>query len=245
MEDLRSISIGFVGSGGAGALTAGNFLLEAACTAGWQGLLTRSVGPQIRGGEAAALVGLATHSIECMPEQFDVLIGIDWLNAQRFGAEIEVGPQSLVIGDPRGGALPPRVAAVGARVVSIPMKDMAKAIPDGRANMIAFGIAGKLLGLSQDVCAALLAKRLADRGQATIEASQAGLKAGYDAARDLDFDLRLARPNRSVTKRWLVSGNEMAALGAIRGGIRCYLDDKLVAIIKRSPIVKNPPDVWS
>ena len=220
MKDSQSISIAFVGSGGAGALTAGNFLLEAACAAGWQGLLTRSVGPQIRGGEAAALVRLATHSVECMPEQFDVLIGIDWLNAQRFGAEIEVGPQSLVIGDPRGGALPPRVAAAGARVVSVPMKDMAKAIPDGRTNMIAFGIAGKLLGLSQDVCSALLAKRLGDKGQAAIEASQAGLQAGYDSLRDLEFNLRLAPPKQSATKRWLVSGNEMTALGAVRGGIR-------------------------
>ena len=220
MEDLQSISIAFVGSGGAGALTAGNLLLEAASAAGWQGLLTRSVGPQIRGGEAAALVRLATHYIECMPERFDVLIGIDWLNAQRFGAEIEVGPESLVIGDPRGGALPPRVAAVGARVVSIPLKDMAKAIPDGRANMIALGIAGKLLGLSENICSALLAKRLADRGQGAIEASQAGLKAGYDAARGLDLGLRLAPPNRIAGKRWLVSGNEATALGAIRGGIR-------------------------
>jgi 2-oxoglutarate ferredoxin oxidoreductase subunit alpha len=220
MEDLQGISMAFVGSGGAGALTAGNFLLEAATAGGWQGLLTRSVGPQIRGGEAAALVRLATHSIECMPERFDVLIGIDWLNAQRFGAEIEVGPESLVIGDPRGGALPPRVAAAGARVVSIPMKDMAKAIPDGRANMIAFGIAAKLLGLSEDVCSALLAKRLADKGQTAMGASQAGLKAGYDAARDLHLGVRLAPPNRSDAKRWLVSGNEMTALGAIRGGIR-------------------------
>ena len=116
MEDSRSISIAFVGSGGAGALTAGTLLLEAACAAGWQGLLTRSVGPQIRGGEAAALLRLATRPVECAAERFDVLIGIDWLNAQRFGAEIEVGPNSLVIGDPRGGALPATIAAAGARL---------------------------------------------------------------------------------------------------------------------------------
>ena len=79
MADVPSTSIAFVGSGGAGALTAGNLLLEAACAAGWQGLLTRSVGPQIRGGEAAALLRLATGPVECMAERLDVLIGIDWL----------------------------------------------------------------------------------------------------------------------------------------------------------------------
>ena len=55
MRDSNDVSIAIVGSGGAGALTAGNFLLEAASAAGWQGLLNRTVGPQIRGGEAAAL----------------------------------------------------------------------------------------------------------------------------------------------------------------------------------------------
>ena len=55
MRQTPDVSIAMIGSGGAGALTAGNFVLEAACAAGWHGLLTRSVGPQIRGGEAAAL----------------------------------------------------------------------------------------------------------------------------------------------------------------------------------------------
>ena len=116
MADRQSVAVAIVGSGGAGALTAGNFLLEAASAAGWQGLLSRTVGPQIRGGEAAALVRLATHPVECLPDRFDLLIGIDWLNAHRFGAEIEVGPHSLVISDPRGGEPPAGVAAAGARV---------------------------------------------------------------------------------------------------------------------------------
>src|SRR5208282_4956215 len=115
MPEADSISIAILGSGGAGALTTGSFILEAACAAGWYGLLTRTVGPQIRGGEAAALVRLASHPIECMPERYDLLIGIDWLNANRFGAEIEVGPDSLVISDPRGGELPAIVTRAGAR----------------------------------------------------------------------------------------------------------------------------------
>jgi 2-oxoglutarate/2-oxoacid ferredoxin oxidoreductase subunit alpha len=244
MQEVHSFAVAFVGSGGAGALTTGNFLLEAAGLSGWQGLLTRSVGPQIRGGEAAAMVRLARHPIAAMPDRFELLIGIDWLNAERFGAEIDVGPESLVIHDPRGSALPPRIAAAGARVVSIPLKDMAKAIPDGRANMIALGIAARLLGIGQRVCADLLARRLADRGPAAIGASQAGLQAGYDAAAHLSLGLNLdlnpgsnpgsnpgpnpgpnpglnlGAPDQKESKRWLVSGNEATALGAIRGGIR-------------------------
>ncbi|HXW27547.1 MAG TPA: 2-oxoacid:acceptor oxidoreductase subunit alpha [Xanthobacteraceae bacterium] len=219
MDNRPSIGVAIVGSGGAGALTAGNLLLEAASAAGWQGLLTRTVGPQIRGGEAAALLRLASHPVGCMPDRYDLLIGIDWLNAHRFGAEIQAGPASLVISDPRGGDLPRAVADAGARVVEIPIKDTAKAIPDGRANMVALGVAGRLLGLAADDLCGLVAKRLKDKGQATIAASRTAIEAGFAAAAGIAFD-RLAAADPASTRRWLISGNEAAALGAIRGGVR-------------------------
>lgn len=220
MAASPGISIAIVGSGGAGALTTGNSLLESGSAAGWYGLFTRTLGPQIRGGEAAALLRLAVAPVECLPDQFDLLISIDWLNAHRFGAEIKIGPESLVISDPRGGDKPPMVTQSGARVVEIPMKDMAKAIPDGRPNMIALGIAGRLLGLSVEQVLAPIEKRLADKGAAAIEASQAGIKTGFSVAATIDFGKQLASPKASAARRWLLSGNEATALGAIRGGVR-------------------------
>ena len=220
MADRQSVSIAIMGSGGAGALTAGNFLLEAASAAGWQGLLSRTVGPQIRGGEAAALLRLGTQPVECLSEKFDLVVGIDWLNAHRFGAEIQAGPQTLVISDPRGGELPPAIASAGARIFEVPFKNMAKAIPNGRANMIALGIAGRLLGLALDLLSKVIEKRLSDKGEDAIAASRAGISAGFDAAAGLDFGLRFAPPKAQSGRRWLVSGNEAAALGAVRGGIR-------------------------
>jgi len=215
-----SISIAIVGSGGTGALTTGNFLLEAASAAGWHGLFIRTMGPQIRGGEAAALLRLAVEPVESPPDQFDLLIGIDWLNAHRFGAEIKVGPQSLVIGDPRGGDAPPIVEKCGARVVEVPMKNLAKAVPDGRPNMVALGLAARLLGFTAEQLFVPVEKRLADKGPAAIEASRAAILVGFEAAAGLKFDKHLAPPKPGNAKRWLLSGNEATALGAIRGGIR-------------------------
>jgi 2-oxoglutarate ferredoxin oxidoreductase subunit alpha len=220
MAASPSISIAIVGSGGAGALTTGDSLLEAASAAGWHGLYTRALGPQIRGGEAAGLLRLAVHPVESLPDQFDLLIGIDWLNAHRFGAEIKVGLQTLVISDPRGGEPPPMVSKAGARVIDIPMKDMAKTIPDGRPNMIALGIACRLLGFTIEQVFAPIEKRLADKGAAAIEASLAGIKVGFGAAAGIEFNKHLAKPASSSARRWLLSGNEATALGAIRGGIR-------------------------
>lgn len=220
MKETPSLSVAIAGSGGAGALTAGNLLLEAASAAGWQGLLTRTVGPQIRGGEAAALLRFSTSPIECMPDRFDLLIGIDWLNAHRFGAEIELGPDSLVIGDPRGGDVPANIAQSGARIIQIPMKEIAKAIVDGRPNMIAVGIAGKLLGMPEEQLSSLIEKQLAGKGQLAIESSRAGLKAGFAAAAELNLGRCLAAPKPTSARRWLASGNETTALGALRGGVR-------------------------
>ena len=220
MAASPSVSVAIVGSGGAGALTTGNSLLEAACAAGWQGLFTRTLGPQIRGGEAAALLRLAVDPVECLPDQFDLLISIDWLNAHRFGSEIKIGPGTLVISDPRGGDRPSMVAQSGARVIDVPMKEMAKTIPDGRPNMIALGIASRLLGLTTEQVFAPIARRLADKGSVAIEASLAGIKVGFAAAAGIDFVAQLASPRTSSARRWLLSGNEATALGAIRGGVR-------------------------
>ncbi|MFZ0096796.1 MAG: 2-oxoacid:acceptor oxidoreductase subunit alpha [Pseudolabrys sp.] len=220
MAASPSISVAIVGSGGAGALTTGNSLLEAACAAGWHGLFTRTLGPQIRGGEAAALLRLAADPVECLPDQFDLLLSIDWLNAHRFGSEIKIGPETLVISDPRGGDKPLMVAQSGARVIDVPMKEMAKTIPDGRPNMIALGIAGRLLGLTTEQVFAPIARRLADKGSVAIEASLAGIKVGFTAAAGIDFGAQLASPRPSSARRWLLSGNEATALGAIRGGVR-------------------------
>jgi 2-oxoglutarate ferredoxin oxidoreductase subunit alpha len=220
MAALPSISIAIIGSGGAGALTTVDCLLEAGSAAGWHGLFTRTLGPQIRGGEAAGLLRLAVHPVESLPDEFDLLIGIDWLNAHRFGAEIRVGPQTLVISDPRGGEPPPMVTQSGARVVEVSMKDMAKAIRDGRPNMIALGIASRLLGFTIEQVFAPIEKRLADKGAAVIEASLAGIQAGFRTAADIEFNKQVAKPAASTARRWLLSGNEATALGAIRGGIR-------------------------
>src|SRR5262249_34770326 len=100
------------------------------------------------------------------------------------------------------------------------MKEMAKGIPDGRPNMIALGVAGKLLGVGENFLSASIDKRLASKGPAAIEASKAGTRAGFRAAAGIDLGMRLSAPKPSASKRWLASGNEAVGLGAIRGGIR-------------------------
>jgi len=95
-----TVSVAVCGSGGAGVMTAGNMLLDAAAKAGWYGLMVRSSGPQIRGGEAAALLRFAPHPIDCLDDRFDALIAIDWQNTHRFADEIPLDGASLIVADP-------------------------------------------------------------------------------------------------------------------------------------------------
>ena len=69
-----SVSVALAGSGGSGEMTAGTLLLTAAANAGYYGLMVRTSGPQIRGGEAAALMRIASRPIEGLDDRFDALL---------------------------------------------------------------------------------------------------------------------------------------------------------------------------
>ncbi len=216
----QSVSFAIVGTGGAGAITAGSLLLEAAGKAGYAGILTRSVGPQIRGGEAAALVRLATDTVECMPPAFDILVAIDWKNADRFLADMPVADGGLVIADPAAGEVPRQVRETGAHVVFCPMKELAGAIDGGRENMIAVGLVARLTGLPLDVVNDVFASKLARKGEAVVKAGLDGIAAGAGQAEGFGREYPLASAAPSKGKRWLITGNEATGLGAIRGGVR-------------------------
>jgi 2-oxoglutarate ferredoxin oxidoreductase subunit alpha len=217
----QSVSIALAGSGGSGVMTAGTLLLAAAAKAGGYGLMVRTSGPQIRGGEAAALIRLADGPVDTLGDAFDLLLAIDWGNINRFADEIPLSGNSVIVGDPDAGEPPAVYIGTGARYVALPMKKMAKGIAGSWVNMIALGLAGALAGLPQ---AALedAVRAEGKRGEAALAANLAALAAGYAAARDIDPPLRLPRLARAAATRprWLISGNEAAGLGAIRGGVR-------------------------
>ena len=214
-----SISIALAGSGGSGVMTAGTLLLDAAAKAGLYGLMVRTSGPQIRGGEAAALVRLARAPMDSLDDRFDLLLAIDWQNVNRFADEIPLGASSVMIGDPDEGEAPEIFKASGARYVPLALKKTAKGIPGSWTNMVALGVAGALAGIPAHALQAAVRgswKRSADALAANLAALEAGIAAaaGIDGMRKLPAGVAAAGP------RWQISGNEAAGYGAIRGGVR-------------------------
>ena len=218
-ERHASVSIVLAGSGGAGVMTAGNMLLEAAARAGYYALMTRSSGPQIRGGEAAAMVRIADRPVECMEDRFHLLATVDWENLQRFAAEIPLDARSLIVGDPDLGEPPDVYTRGGAAYSPVGLKKLAKSVADARPNMLLLGVIASLIDLPDAPLAKAVEKTLGKRKSA-LEPSLAAIAAGRAAAAGIERRFPLAPPPPSTGRRWLLSGNEAAGLGALQGGVR-------------------------
>lgn len=194
--------------------------MEAAGKAGWYGLLTRSVGPQIRGGEAAALVRLSTKPAACMSKDFDILVAIDWKNADRFISNMPVKPGGVVICDPAAGAPPREVLDADCTIIECPIAELAKSVEGGRENMISAGLVAGVIGMPLDGIRKVIAEKLKSKGPRAIDASYSCLDLGAETASGFDFARPLVRAPESKKDRWSITGNEAVGFGALRGGIR-------------------------
>lgn len=216
----QNLSIALTGSGGSGVMTTGNMLLEAAAKAGWYGFMGRSAGPQIRGGEAAALIRVSSQPIESPDDSFDLVLAIDPGSMGRFVAEIPLRTDSIIISDAEGGRRTSSLPDTPAQLVDLPMKTLAKAVKGGRPNMIALGALAKVIGLPETSIYSILEQMLKSKGPEALESSWTCVQAGFVAGADLPA---LAGPpikTQSTLERWSITGNEAAGLGAVRGGVR-------------------------
>ena len=214
MDPRTSVSVALAGSGGAGVMTAGNMLLEAAAQAGYYGLMTRTSGPQIRGGEAAAMLRISAFPGDGQDDRFQVLAAIDWQNVGRFAAELPLGPESLLIGDPAQGEPPEVFTRSGARYAPVPLKALAAQVSGGWTNMVALGLLAALMRLPQEALEGAMRKSMKKGLDAGIAAARLGM------AQAATLQGTPLAPPPATAPRWLITGNEAAGYGALRGGVR-------------------------
>lgn len=210
------LSIAITGAGGAGVISCGELLLQAWAREGGRGLLRKAFGPQIRGGESAALLKLTEGERYTAAGHYDVLLALDWDNFGRFGDEIRLTPQSRVICE-ENSEVPADVTELGCAIVRLPLADLAAAAhADGRVNMLAVGVLGQLLGLPPASLVELAQQKLARKPREYQLAATACIEAGYQQT----LDCSLEAPARSGGEPWYISGNQAAGLGALEAGIR-------------------------
>ena len=212
----KQLSIAITGAGGAGVISVGELLLQAWAKEGGRGLLRKAFGPQIRGGESAALLKLTETERYTAANEYDVLLAFDWNNYSRFGDEICLVPGAVVICEEKIDP-PEEVLAAEPQLIRLPMAELASAAhADGRVNMFALGLLGSLLGLSGDSLSRLAQQKLSKKPEAYREAAITCIAAGAKNAPDV----MLSVPAPGEPGAWYISGNQAAGLGALEAGVR-------------------------
>jgi 2-oxoglutarate ferredoxin oxidoreductase subunit alpha len=223
---MRSdLIIGMAGSGGDGIVSAGEFLITAAALEGYHAIMTKSFGPQIRGGESSCRLRISTKTVLNVGGTLDAAVALNWEDFLRFGAELPVGGNTIVIYDSKTGVAPDKIPLVGIKpavVIPVPIDEMARkaAGTDKAKNAVVLGLIAGWYGLASESILAGLRKKLAKKGPEVYQANERAFASGveYAATQPLSADLKMSPALDGKGSKLLADGNDMCAAAALFAG---------------------------
>lgn len=220
--------IGMAGSGGDGIVSAGESLLTAAALLGYHGVLTKSFGPQIRGGESSFKLRLSTEKVLNPGGTLDIAVALNWDDFLKFGAELPVGGSTTVIYDANTNVATDKIPLVGttpAEILAVPIEQMAREVggSDRAKNTVVLGLMAGWLGIGKDQVVAGIRKRLAKKAPDVIEKAEKAFHAGleYAAQHPLAASRTMVVPEKAGPK-FVVDGNDLCAAAAIAAGCNFF-----------------------
>lgn len=216
--------IGMAGSGGDGIVSAGESLLTAAALDGYHGLMSKSFGPQIRGGESSFRLRIATSKVLNSGGTLDIAVALNWDDFLKFGGELPVGGTTTVVYDSNTKVAPNQIPLVGvtpAEVLAVPIEEMARGEggTDRAKNTVVLGLMAGWLGIGRDQMMAGIRRKLAKKGEAVVDNAIKAFHAGlqYAETHPLTTDRRMVQQERGIPK-YVVDGNDLCAAAAIVAG---------------------------
>lgn len=226
-EKHAEIAVAFAGSGGSGVMTAGELLLSTAAACGLYGVLTKSFGPQIRGGESACFVRLGSTPFQKQADDIDLLIAFDWRNVEWLLEELNLRIGAWILFEETKGNPPDTLSSRASRCLPMKWKDLAGRAGAGKGhlNVLVLGIVAFLLGLDKSAALTAIKERF---GGGTSEdealATQVGLlQAGWRWAEEtwVQPPWPLAS-KREALPRWIITGNQGIVIGSLQAGCEFY-----------------------
>jgi 2-oxoglutarate ferredoxin oxidoreductase subunit alpha len=220
----ENLIIGIAGAGGDGVVSAGESLLTAAALEGYHGIMTKSFGSQIRGGEASCRLRLATQPVLTPNGPLDVAVALNWEDFRRFGLELPVEPSTIVIYDSNTGVAPDKLPleVTPAAVFSVPITEMAakNAGTDKAKNIVVIGLLAGWFGIGRESMLEGIRKKFEKKGAAVAEGNARAFQAGLEFAQahPLEMDRKLALPQTGREAKLLTDGNDMCGAAAIFAG---------------------------
>jgi 2-oxoglutarate ferredoxin oxidoreductase subunit alpha len=216
--------IGMAGSGGDGIVAAGESLLTAAALEGYHGVMTKSFGPQIRGGESSFRLRLATQKVFNSGGTLDIAVALNWEDFLKFGGELPIGGCTTVIYDTNSKLTANQIPLAGvtpAEVVAVPIEQMAREMggSERNKNTVVLGLMSGWLGIGKAQVLAGIRKRLAKKTPEVITLAEKAFAAGLEFAEQhpLKGDRTMAAPEKGGAK-FVVDGNDLCAAAAIAAG---------------------------
>ena len=218
------VIIGLAGSGGDGIVSIGESLLTAVALEGRRALMTKSFGPQIRGGESSCRLRIASRDVFSAGGTLDVAVALDWNDFLKFGAQLPVGGRTTVIYDTGSGVAPDALPVAGVRPIdvrAVPIAALAQQAGAPKAkNAVVVGLLAVWLGLAPDAVRAGLASTFARKTRDVLDGNARALAAGMAYAEDhpLGIARTLSAPTAAAGQMLLVDGNSMCAAAALVAG---------------------------
>jgi len=221
----NDLIIGIAGAGGDGVVSAGESLITAAALEGYHGIMTKSFGSQIRGGEASCRLRLATQPVLNPNGPLDVAVALNWEDFRRFGGELPVESRTIVIYESATGVAVDKLPLEGVKpavVFSVPIAEMAEknAGTDKAKNIVVAGLLAGWFGIGRDSMLVGIRKKFARKGTDVVEGNVRAFQAGLDFAEShpLKEDRRLQAAQSGQEPKLLTDGNDICAAAAIFAG---------------------------
>jgi 2-oxoglutarate ferredoxin oxidoreductase subunit alpha len=224
----RDLVIGMAGSGGDGIVSAGESLISACAAEGYHAMMTKSFGSQIRGGESSCRVRLSTVPVLNPGGALDVAVALNWEDFLKFGAELPVNGNTVVMYEEKTGVAPDEIPLVGvkpAEVFAVPFGEMARKATGNEKgkNSVVLGLLAGWFGIGREAILTGIRKKFARKGTELVEANERAFALGiaYAEGHPLATPRTMEVPVRSGPKM-LVDGNDICAAAAIFSGCEFF-----------------------
>lgn len=223
---VNDLVVGMAGSGGDGVVSAGESLLTAAASEGYHAIMTKSFGSQIRGGESSCRVRVSTRPIYNPGGALDVAVALNWEDFLKFGSELPLGPDTVLIYEEKAGPPPEALAKRGpvpANQLAVPFGELAKqtAGTDKAKTSVVLGVLSALFGVPEAAIRRGLTKKFGKKSPELLAANERALEAGitFGASHPVAASRTLPPPTAAPGSKLLCDGNDMHAAGAIFAGL--------------------------
>ena len=216
------MTVGIAGAAGDGLDRSGEALARVAARLGLHVFTYNSYQSIIRGGHTWLKLRISEDKVDNYGDHLNVLIALNQDSIERHAPEVEAGGAIIYNSD----KLHCDAALVreGVTTVGLPIKELTKDL--GRLlpvmqNTVALGVLLHLCGFEIALLTEILSETFAHKGQEIIDQNVGVLRAGHDYAVSETTPLG-CEWNFTRTRRPVVTGNQMIAMGAVAAGCNFY-----------------------